>query len=539
MHDLMMAEQLNIALIMEHAEQTAAHVEIVALLSDGEQHRYNYAQAFSRVRQLANALDHLHTPSAASVGILAWDDHRNFELHYAVPCSGRICHSINSRLSPEQIVYSINHAGDHLLFVDPQFIPLLERIHLQLPQVRHYVALCTQQQLIPSCLPNLISYEALLARQNNTYQWPELDERTPSSLCYTSRDGQLKAVQYSQRSTVLHSMAANLATGFAVGDTVEVVLPLVPLHSVNAWGLLYSAVLAGNKLVLPGPNGADARAVCELINAEQVTYAVAVPSLWQSLLDYLDEHAAQIPSLRRGVAGGAACALSLIERMAAYGVRLETAWGMAETSALGCYNRYQPWYQQLSNGAREHQLCAAGRQVFGLRLRVVDAQGQPLPRDGYTTGTVQVRGPWVASGYLGGSSQAGWFDSGDVGSIDDQGYVRILDRSKDLIKSGGEWISSATVENAMLAHPQVLHAAVIGLPHRRWSQRPLLIVVPQPGAQPDRQQLLRYLEGRVAKWWIPDACVMHDALPHTANGKLSKSVLRRQYAEVHWSELLA
>ncbi len=534
MQDMMMNDQLCIGMIMRHAEQIAAEVEIVSVLGDGSRHRYTYGQAFARARRLANALERMDIDSGARVGTLAWNDYRHFELYYAVPCSGRVCHTINPRLSPEQIAYIIRHAEDQVLFLDPQFIPLLEQLQTELPSVRHYVALCAAHDLPTSSLPNLHSYEALLAVETADYVWPELDERTPSGLCYTSgTTGNPKGVLYSHRSTVLHSLAGNLADLIGLRGE-DVVLPIVPMFHVNAWGMPYNAAMVGAKLVLPGPRAGDGATLASLINDEQVSYALGVPTVWLALAQHLEQSEVRIPSLRRAVSGGAACPLALIERMGRHGVTLEVGWGMTETSPLGSYNRYQPWYDELPAAERGAQLVKAGRQVFGVQLRTVDEQGHELPRDGVSGGALQARGAWVCAGYFGGERVDDWFDTGDVASIDSSGYLQITDRTKDVIKSGGEWISSIDIENAVMAHPQVAEAAVIGVAHPRWSERPLLLVVPRGGCSLHTDELLGFLKGKVAKWWLPDACELLDELPHTATGKVSKKDLRERFMDYQW-----
>ncbi|CAD5109946.1 long-chain fatty acid--CoA ligase [Zestomonas carbonaria] len=534
MQDLMMADQLNIGMIMRHAEQIAADVEIVSVLGDGTRHRYTYSEAFARSRRLANALDRLGVASGSCVATLAWNDYRHFELYYAIPCSGRICHTINPRLFPEQIAYIINHAHDSVLFFDPQFMPLLEKLQAGLPEDMQYVALCAADALPASTLPNLKSYEALLACESDRYDWPVLDERTPSGLCYTSgTTGNPKGVLYSHRSTLLHNLAGSLseAAGLRAQDTV---LPIVPMFHVNAWGMPYSAAMIGARLVLPGPKAGDGETLASLINEERVTYALGVPTVWLALLNHLDRSGVPIPSLKRAVSGGSACPPSLVERMEHYGVTLEIGWGMTETSPLGTYNRPQPWYQALEDEERIRQKVKAGRQVFGISLRIVDELGVELPRDGQTSGALQARGPWVCAGYFGGKPTEGWFDTGDVATLDERGYLQITDRIKDVIKSGGEWISSIDIENAVMTHPDVAEAAVIGVVHAIWGERPLLLVVPRPGTSPQADDLLGFLEGKVAKWWIPDACELLAQLPYTATGKVSKKELRERFADYLW-----
>lgn len=531
----MMDAQLSITTIMRHAEMVAGSKEIVSRMNDGTLHRYRYADAFERARQLANALDELGISSESRVGTLAWNDHRHFELHYAIPCSGRVCHTINPKLFPEQVKFIINDADDEALFIDPQFLPLIESMRDELPSVKHWIALCAEAELPASSLPGLQSYESLLSRQRSDFEWPELDEKRASGLCYTSgTTGNPKGVLGSHRSTVLHGMAQNMAS--SVGLTSDdVVMPLVPMFHVNAWGMPYTVPMAGAKLVLPGPHVADARSMVDLINSEQVTFSLAVPTLWSGLNSYLSESDASVPSLKRGVIGGAAGSIRLYEEMDKHGVVLENGWGMTELSPMGSYNRLLDWHTDMPEETRKHHRLKSGRPLFGMQMRIIDEDGNSLPRDGETTGVLEVRAPWAIQSYFGGTQQYQWFNTGDVATLDADGYMQITDRVKDVIKSGGEWISSIEIENAVMSHPDVREAVVIGVSHQHWSERPLLIVVPEEDSSTlTPSELLEFLHGKVPKWWIPNACEFVDQLPHTATGKVSKKSLRDIYDHYKW-----
>tara|TARA_R110002111_G_scaffold146215_1_gene212859 strand:+ start:13954 stop:15552 length:1599 start_codon:yes stop_codon:yes gene_type:complete len=532
----MMDAPLSIKTIMSHAEMVAADTKLISRRADGSISRLTYSDAFARVTKLANALDRLELDPEARVGTLAWNDHRHFELHYAIPCTGRICHTINPKLFPEQVKFIVNDAQNEALFIDPEFIPMIEVMQDHLPSVKHWIALCTANNLPQSTLPNLQAYESLLGREQESYDWPVLDENRASNLCYTSgTTGEPKGVLGSHRSIVLQCMSQNMASqlGLTSGD---VVMPLVPMFHVNAWCMPYSAPMAGAALVLPGPHVSDAQAMTDLINREQVTFSLAVPTLWNGINLFLNASGTRIPSLTRGVIGGAAGAMQLYDDMDRHGVRLENGWGMTELSPIGSYNRYLPEHDQLPDDARADQRLKSGRPLFGIQMRIVDEDGNTLPHDGETTGVLEIRGPWACSAYYGKPREHDWFNTGDVATIDPLGYMRITDRVKDVIKSGGEWISSIEIENAVMSHPGVREAVVIGVAHQHWSERPLLIVVPEetyPSLTPE--QLLSFLEGKVPKWWIPNACEFVDTLPHTATGKVSKKMLRENFHRYQWA----
>jgi len=536
MQGLMMSGQLTITAIMNHAERIHGDSEIVSVTADNPNHQYTYRDAFARTRQMANALQEIGFAQGDRIATLAWNDYRHLELYYAISCSGQVCHTINPRLFPEQIEFIVNHAGDRWIFTDPLFVPLLEQLQPRLPHVEGYVVMTDKQHMPETTLANAHCYEVLIEQKPATFDWPQLDENSASSMCYTSgTTGNPKGVVYSHRSTVLHSLVSGLPDimNFSADD---VVMPVVPMFHVNAWGTPYSAPLCGAKLVFPGPKMADGETLTRLINSEKVNYSLGVPTVWLALVDYLNKTGESVETLKNVVVGGAACPLSLIKAMEKHGVWMNVAWGMTEMSPLGTYNNLLGWMQDLSPSEMDQQRIKAGRLVFGVEMKIVDDEDNELPWDGNTSGMLLVKGPWVCSGYYRLDDQPavdeqGWFNTGDMATIDKQGYVTITDRVKDVIKSGGEWISSIDVENAAMAHPHVAEAAVIGVPHPKWTERPLLIVVAAEGIEADKQHILASLEGKIAKWWIPEDCVFVAEIPHTATGKISKKDLRQQFAD--------
>ncbi len=541
MQGLMMDVPLTVTGILRHARLNHPEQQVVSITADHPRHRYTYGEAFARSAQLANALDRLQLPAGARVATLAWNDFRHLELFYAVACSGRILHTVNPRLLPEQIAWIINDAGATVLFAAPEFAPLLAKLAPHLAVVKTVVYM-TGAGHMPAASPAPLlaaarCYEQLLAGERPGFDWPDLDERTANSLCYTSgTTGHPKGVLYSHRSTVLHAMAA--AGADVMGVTArDSVLPVVPMFHVNAWGIPFIVPMTGGKLVLPGRGAGDPATLVDLINSERVTVALGVPTVWLALLQHLAATGVRLPSLKRTVVGGAACPQAVIDEFRdRHGVETHHAWGMTETSPLGTFNSPKPGREKLPLEAARALQAKQGRSVFGVEMRIVGDDGHELPRDGRTFGSLQVRGPFIASGYFGLEKSDvhtvdGWFDTGDVATIDPDGYMQITDRTKDVIKSGGEWISSIELENHAVGHPAVAEAAVIGVAHPKWSERPLLLVVLKPGEAVSRDDLLAFLAGKVASWWVPDDVVFVPEIPHTGTGKINKIPLREQYRD--------
>ncbi|MEH6569302.1 MAG: long-chain-fatty-acid--CoA ligase [Halioglobus sp.] len=533
----MMNLPLTLTTIMDFAERVHGDAEIVSVTADNPEHRYSYADSFRRTRQLANALAKLGVEEGDRIATLAWNDYRHFELYYAISCSGAVCHTINPRLFPEQVDYIVNHAKDKLVFADPAFLPLLEGLQEKLPSVEKYIVLTDAANMPDTTLKGAQDYESFIADHSDSFAWPDLDENAASALCYTSgTTGNPKGVLYSHRSTVLHSYGAALPDSMNLSAS-DVILPIVPMFHVNAWSLPYAAAMVGCKLVMPGSKMGDGEALQGLIEREGVTMSAGVPTVWLALLGYLRESGKKVASLQRVVVGGAACPLSIMEEFSeAHDVYTHHAWGMTETGPLGVFNTLKPGMENLPKNELDAIKLKQGRPVFGVEVRIVDEAGNVLPWDGQAAGEVRVRGNWVCSGYYGidapdSHDKNGFFGTGDVASMDAYGYMKITDRTKDVIKSGGEWISSIELENAAVGHPGVAEAAVIGVPHPKWTERPLLIIVKQAGVEVDKQEVLAFLEGKVAKWWIPEDAVFVEELPHTATGKISKKDLRVQFKD--------
>ncbi|ADX46262.1 long-chain fatty acid--CoA ligase [Paracidovorax avenae] len=534
---LMQSQPLLISTLVEFAERHHGDAQIVSRRVEGDIHRYTYRDMAARARQLANTLDGEGLSPSARVASLAWNGYRHLEMYYGVSGSGRVLHTINPRLHPDQVAWIVNHAEDEVLCFDLTFLPIVQAVHAKCPTVRRWVALCDADRLPQDTgIPQLTSYESWIGAASSEYAWPVFDENSASSLCYTSgTTGHPKGVLYSHRSSVLHAYAAALpdVMGLSASDSV---LPVVPMFHVNAWGIPYSAPLTGCKLVFPGP-ALDGKSVYDLMDAEGVTFAAGVPTVWQMLLQHVKSIGGRFGKLRRTVIGGSACPPAMIEAFQNdYGVRVLHAWGMTEMSPLGTLCSLKNKHMDLPEPERMKILLKQGRAIYGVDMKIVDGDGRELPWDGRTYGDLLVKGPWIVDRYYRSDESPlvpdaqgrGWFPTGDVATIDPDGYMQITDRSKDVIKSGGEWISSIDIENIAMAHPAVAMAACVGMPHPKWDERPIVAVVRRQGAELTREELLAFYEGKTAKWQIPDDVVFLDAIPIGATGKMLKARLRDQ-----------
>ena len=528
---LMQNQPLLISSLIDFVQRHHGDVEIVSRRIEGDIHRYSWAGVAARARQVAHALDGMKLLFSDRVATLAWNGYRHLEIYFGASGSGRVLHTINPRLHPDQIAWIANHAEDQVLCFDLTFLPLVQAIHARCPTIRKYVALCDPDKLPKdSGVPNLVSYEAWIGGQPTEYAWPTFDENSASSMCYTSgTTGNPKAALYSHRSTLLHAYAAALPDVMCLSAR-DCVLPVVPMFHVNAWGIPYSAALTGAKLVFPGA-AMDGKSIYELLESEKVTYAAGVPTVWQMLLGHMKANQLRFSTLKRTVIGGSACPPAMIHAFREeYGVEVLHAWGMTEMSPLGTLCTLKNKHLAMPPEEQMKIRLKQGRAIFGVDMKIVGGDGKDLPWDGKTPGDLYVKGPWVLREYFKGEGGDplvdGWFPTGDVASIDPDGYVQITDRSKDVIKSGGEWISSIDIENIAVAHPAVAMAACVGMKHPKWDERPIIVVVKKPGAEVTREELLKFYQGKAAKWQIPDDVVFVDAIPLGATGKMLKTRLR-------------
>jgi fatty-acyl-CoA synthase len=535
---LMQDQPLLISSLLEFAERHHGDAEIVSRRVEGDIHRSDWRRIAARARQVANAIEAEQLLFSDRIATLAWNGYRHLELYYGVSGSGHVLHTINPRLHPDQIAWIANHAEDQILCFDLTFLPLVQAVHARCPTVRKWIALCDEDKLpADSGVPNLVSYERWIGGCATDYDWPTFDENSASSICYTSgTTGNPKAALYSHRSTLLHAYAAALPDVMCLSAR-DSVLPVVPMFHVNAWGIPYSAALVGAKLVFPGP-ALDGKSVYELIEGERVSFAAGVPTVWQMLLGHLQANGLKFSTLKRTVIGGSACPPAMINAFQEqYGVEVLHAWGMTEMSPLGTLctlkNKHLTQSREQQTAIRMKQ----GRSIFGVDMKIVDGDGEELPWDGRAYGDLLVKGPWVVKEYFKGEGGdplipdqqgRGWFPTGDVATIDPDGFLQITDRSKDVIKSGGEWISSIDIENIAVAHPAIAMAACIGVAHPKWDERPIVAVVRKPGAEVSRDELLAFYQGKTAKWQIPDDVVFVDAIPLGATGKILKTRLREQ-----------
>ncbi|MDM0044529.1 3-(methylthio)propionyl-CoA ligase [Variovorax dokdonensis] len=536
MNGLMMDQPLLISSLLTHAERHHGDQLIVSRRVEGDIHRYTFRELAERSRRLANALAAQGIGQGDRVATLAWNGYRHMELYYAVSGSGAVLHTLNPRLHPDQVTWIADHAEDQVLFFDLSFLPLIEAVAARVKTIRAFVVM-TDREHMPkaSKVPGLLCYEDLIDAHSSQFQWPVFDERAASSLCYTSgTTGNPKGALYSHRSTLLHTYAAALPDALDC-SAKDVILPVVPMFHVNAWGLPYVACMVGAKLVFPGP-WLDGKSLYELFESECVTLSAGVPTVWQGLLAHVEGNGLGFRTMRRTIIGGSACPPAMMRAFQQrYDVQVLHAWGMTELSPVGTVCTLKPQHLALDDEARMAIQSKQGRSVFGVDMKIVGPDGAELPHDGKTAGELMVRGPWVISGYFKGEGAGplvdGWFPTGDVSTIDADGFMQITDRSKDVIKSGGEWIGSIDLENIAMAHPAVELAACIAARHPKWDERPLLVVVRKPGQSLTREELIGFYEGRIARWWTPDDVVFVDRIPLGATGKVQKNLLREAYGD--------
>jgi len=533
---LMMDRPLLISSIIEHAAAQFGNTQIVSRETHGPIFRYTYAECAVRVRRLANALRHLGLDAGCAVGSLGWNNHRHLETYYAVSGSGMVMHTCNPRLHPEQLIYIINHAEDRALLFDSTFAALIQRIAPHCPNVEVWVALSdTANMTAAGGMPNLACYEELIAERSEQFAWAEFDEHAAAVLCYTSgTTGNPKGAMYSHRSMVLNAMAICMPGVLGISQQ-ETILPIVPMFHINGWCIPYAALIGGAKLVLPGSR-MDCAALYDMMESEKVTVSAGVPTIWLGLVQHLEQNNLRFSTLQRAISGGSALPRPLIATLSdRYGIDMRHGWGMTETVAVATLSGLDSEQMMLSPAERHAVIAKQGKSVFGVEIKVVNEYGAALPRDGRAQGELMVRGQWIMSGYYKSDSSplaAGWFPTGDIATIDAQGVLQITDRVKDLIKTGGEWISSIDLENAAIGHPAVAAAAVIGVKHPKWQERPLLFVVRKQGRTLAREEILEFLSKQVARLCVPDEVIFLESLPVGGTGKVQKAVLREKYGNV-------
>lgn len=529
----MMKQELLISSLIEHAGKFHADTEIVSRETSGDLHTTNWGETAADSRKLASALGKLGLEQGDRVATIAWNNHRHLKIWFALSGSGLVCHTLNPRLFPEQLIFIINDAGNKAIFFDKTFMPLIVGTREHLKTVEHFIYMGPHDEEVAAAVPGAIFFDDLILGGDADYQWPELSEDAPCSLCYTSgTTGNPKGVLYSNRSTMLHTFAISMPDALSLSAS-EIILPVVPMFHANAWGIPYCAAMTGAKLVMPGP-GLDGDSLLDLIDSQKVTLALGVPTIWMMLLDAAEKSGSKMETLRRNVIGGSAAAPSMIAMFRdKYDCDTIHAWGMTETSPLGTANMPKGKHADLKPDAMATLRLGQGRPPFGIDLRIVDENGAPLPHDGVAEGALQVRGHWVVDTYFGQDTSAttedGWFDTGDVSTIDADGYMVIRDRTKDIIKSGGEWISSVDLEGIAVAHPGIAMAAAIGARHPKWDERPMIVAVKADGADPSEDEIIALFADKVAKWQIPDAVVFTDAIPLNGTGKMLKNKLREQF----------